>query len=86
MADNSTKPREDEVTRLMEEVDRYRTATEDALQQLDWCIGYFVGCNKASIAKALGANRSHIRGQIRRKELPVPTPEDSGREGRSSRG
>ena len=86
MADNSAKASDDaEVVRLLEEVDRYRTATEDALQQLDWCIGYFVGSNKQSIARALGANRSHIRSQIRRKELPVPTPDESGRAGRSSR-
>jgi len=75
-----------EVARLMEEVDRFRTATEDALQQLDWCIGYFVGCNKQSIARALGANRTHIRSSIRRKdepELATPTPGDSGRQGRA---
>jgi hypothetical protein len=84
MADNDHL----EVTRLMEEVDRFRTATEDALQQLDWCIGYFVGCNKQSIAKALGANRTHIRSTIRRKDEPdlsTPTPDASGRKGRASR-
>jgi hypothetical protein len=32
-----------EVARLMKEVERYRTAAEEALQQLDWCIGYFAG-------------------------------------------
>jgi hypothetical protein len=55
---------EAEVARLMREVDRYRTATEDSLQQLDWCIGYFTGCNKSRIAKSLSANRSHIRRHI----------------------
>jgi hypothetical protein len=66
--------REHEVARLMEEVDRYRTATEDALQQLDWCIGYLVGCNKGRIAEALGANRSYIRRCLmNRSDQPTPT-------------
>ena len=64
---------EREVERLEEESDRYRRAMEDALQQLDWCIGYFVGSNKGSIAKSLGANRSYIRKHIlKRSEQPVP--------------
>lgn len=29
-----------EIDHLMEEVERYRSAAEDAIQQLDWCIGY----------------------------------------------
>ena len=83
MATDSTSSRE--TARLMEEVDRYRTATEDALQQLDWCIGYFVGCNKQSIARSLGANRAQIRTQIRRKTLDVPTANGgTERKGRSS--
>ena len=82
MATDSTSSRE--TARLMEEVDRYRTATEDALQQLDWCIGYFVGCNKQSIARSLGANRAQIRTQIRRKTLDVPTNGSPERKGRSS--
>lgn len=45
---------------LEADVERYRRATEDALQQLDWCIGYFHGCGKRGIAKALS-------------EQPVPT-------------
>jgi hypothetical protein len=68
---------------LMEEVDKYRTATEDALQQLDWCIGYFVGCNKPALARALGSNRGYIRAQIRKKdeELPENPEEHVDREG-----
>jgi DNA-binding transcriptional regulator LsrR (DeoR family) len=62
-----------EVERLMSEVDKYRTATEDALQQLDWCVGYFTGCNKASIAKSLGANRAYIRRHLlNRQEAGMP--------------
>lgn len=66
---------ENRVVELMREVDRYRTATEDALQQLDWCIGYFTGCNKAGVARALSANRSAIRRHLLKRDeqaLPVP--------------
>jgi hypothetical protein len=71
---------ERDVEELMVEVDRYRTATEDALQQLDWCIGYFVGCGKSGLARSLGANRAHIRRHVlKRAEQPVPagTPAES---------
>jgi hypothetical protein len=72
-----------ELSRMMHEVDRYRTACEDALQQLDWCIGYFVGCNKPALARALGSNRGYIRAQIRKKdeELPENPEEHVDREG-----
>ena len=57
-----------------DEVERYRRASEDALQQLDWCIGYFHGCGKTGIARGLANNRSHIRQHLlRRSEQPVPT-------------
>ena len=61
------------VVELMNDVDRYRTACEDTLQQLDWCIGYFTGCNKRGLAKALSANRSSIRRNLlHRPELGMP--------------
>ena len=63
-----------EAAEKIEEVDRYRTATEDALQQIDWCIGYFVGCNKRHIAQSLGANRAYIRRHfLHRPEQSLPT-------------
>jgi hypothetical protein len=40
---------------------RYRRAAEDALQQLDWAIGYLHGIRKTKISRALAANRNHIR-------------------------
>ena len=59
---------------LEDEVERYRRASEDALQQLDWCIGYFHGCGKTGIARALANNRSHIRQHLlRRSKQPVPS-------------
>jgi hypothetical protein len=73
--DRSTDSPQDEQWRdLEEELERYRRAAEDALQQLDWCIGYFHGCGKKGIAKALSSNRSHIRRHLlQRSEQPVPT-------------
>jgi hypothetical protein len=81
MAAPSTRQRDREVEELeaqldelMHDVDRYRTACEDTLQQLDWCIGYFTGCNKRSVAKALSANRAAIRRHLmRRDEQALPT-------------
>ena len=55
------------------ELERYRQAAEDALQQLDWCIGYLHGIRKTEISRALARNRAHIRTELlRRPEEPVP--------------
>jgi hypothetical protein len=59
-----------------QELERYRQAAEDALQQLDWCIGYLHGIRKVDISRALARNRAHIRTQLlRRPEQPVPAQE-----------
>jgi hypothetical protein len=56
-----------------EEVERYRQAAEDALQQLDWCIGYLHGIRKLDVSRALAKNRSYIRSQLlKRHEEPLP--------------
>jgi hypothetical protein len=58
------------------EVERYRRAAEDALQQLDWCIGYLHGIRKVEVSKALAKNRSYIRTQLLdREEQPMPAQE-----------
>jgi hypothetical protein len=58
------------------EADRYRKAAEDALQQLDWAIGYLHGIRKVQISRALAKNRSYIRQELMgRSEQPVPTQE-----------
>jgi hypothetical protein len=58
------------------EADRYRKAAEDALQQLDWAIGYLHGIRKVEISRALAKNRSYIRSQLMgRSEQPVPSQE-----------
>jgi hypothetical protein len=56
-----------------EELERYRQAAEDALQQLDWCIGYLHGIRKVGISRALAKNRAYIRTRLlSRPEEPVP--------------
>jgi hypothetical protein len=57
-----------------DEASRYRQAAEDALQQLDWCIGYLHGIRKTQISRALARNRNHIRSNLmHRSEQPLPT-------------
>jgi hypothetical protein len=52
----------------------YRRAAEDALQQLDWAIGYLHGIQKTEISKALAKNRSHIRQRLLGKDAePDPS-------------
>jgi hypothetical protein len=66
--------RQEEVDEKQAEADRYRKAAEDALQQLDWAIGYLHGIRKVDISKALAKNRSYIRRELMgRAEEPVPT-------------
>ena len=58
----------------IDQLERYRRAAEDALQQLDWCIGYLHGIRKTDISRALAKNRSQIRTHLmRRPEQPVPS-------------
>jgi hypothetical protein len=62
------------IRELENEVERYRRAAEDALSQLDWCIGYMHGCGKKSLARSLSRNRGYIRTHLmKRSEQPVPT-------------
>ena len=62
------------IRELENEVERYRQASEDALQQLDWCIGYMHGSGKKSIARSLSKNRSYIRTHLmKRAEQPMPS-------------
>jgi hypothetical protein len=81
--DETTDSRQNGQVRALDaEVERYRRASEDALQQLDWCIGYLHGCGKRGIARALAANRSHIRRHIlQRSEQPVPTERTKASDG-----
>jgi hypothetical protein len=61
-----------------DETDRYRQAAEDALQQLDWTIGYLHGIRKTEISKALAKNRSYIRKRLMGEaEEPLPAQQTS---------
>jgi hypothetical protein len=61
-----------------QEADKYRKAAEDALQQLDWVIGYLHGIHKTDISKALAKNRSFIRKRLMHEpEEPLPTQQTS---------
>jgi hypothetical protein len=60
--------------RAWKEAQRYRQAAHDALEQLDWCIGYLHGSHKGRIAAALGRNRAYIRQKLLQEaEEPTPT-------------
>jgi hypothetical protein len=68
--------RQQDVDEKQAEADRYRQAAEDALQQLDWAIGYLHGIRKVEISQALAKNRSFIRKSLMgRSEQPVPSQE-----------
>ena len=59
------------------EADRYRRAATEALEMLDWCIGYLVGTRKEKIAAQLAKNRAHLRKQLMHEpEEPLPTSKD----------
>jgi hypothetical protein len=59
-----TRSRTDDGTR--EDVERYRRAAEETLNQLDWCISYLHRIRKPDIAQALERNRSTIRRRMGR--------------------
>jgi hypothetical protein len=57
-----------------DETDRYRQAAQDALEQLDWCIGYLHGIHKTKISSQLAKNRAHIKRNLLQQDVePVPS-------------
>lgn len=59
------------------ESERYRQAATEALEMLDWCIGFLVGIRKESIATQLAKNRKHIREDLMHEPSePVPTSKE----------
>jgi hypothetical protein len=56
--------------------ERYRQAAEDALQQLDWCIGYLHGIKKGTISRQLAKNRTYIKRNLM-KEAGEPLPTEA---------
>jgi len=55
------------------QAERYRRAAEEALQQLDWCIGYLHGIRKGQISTRLAKNREYIKRNMMKEET-APTP------------
>ena len=56
-----------------DELERWRRAAEDAMQQLDWAIGYLHGIGKNREARTLAANRRVIRQRVLERS-PQPLP------------
>jgi hypothetical protein len=57
-----------------DETERYRQAANDALEQLDWCIGYLHGIHKTKISSQLAKNRAHIKRELMRdRAAPIPS-------------
>jgi hypothetical protein len=62
------------IRELGNEVERHRQASEDALQQLDWCIGYLHGTGRRGVARSLAKNRAYIRRHLLKQAAePLPT-------------
>jgi hypothetical protein len=75
-AQDSQQRAQARIRELEEEVERYRRASEDALSELDWCIGYLHGSGKRGLARALSKSRGYIRTQLmKRAEQPLPSQE-----------
>ena len=56
------------------ESDRYREAAEEALQHLDWCIGYLHGIRKSQLSARLAENRDWIKKNLMRTPVsPLPS-------------
>jgi len=69
----STRP-----TNEADDLELYRRAADDALQQVDWYIGYLHAIGKQGEAQMLGRNRQTIRTQLlNRKAEPVPAGANS---------
>jgi hypothetical protein len=73
MAQNNKR---DSIGETGDELERWRRAAEDALQQLDWAIGYLHGIGKDYEARALAANRRVIRQRLLEQDAePLPAEE-----------
>jgi hypothetical protein len=51
---------------IRDDVERYRRAAEETLNQVDWCISYLYRIRKPDIAQALERNRATIRRRMNR--------------------
>jgi hypothetical protein len=67
------------MARATMELDEYKRAMDDALQQLDWVVAYLQGLQKNKVARALAQNRDYLKRQIDHDhtETDEPTEETS---------
>jgi hypothetical protein len=55
------------------EAERYRKATQMALDQIDWCVEYLRTLRKTKISKQLARNRSAIAARLVAPEKDRPS-------------
>ena len=55
---------DDEARRREGEIERYRRAAEETLEQLEWCVNYLHRIRKSRIAEVVDKNRRHIRRRM----------------------
>ncbi len=72
-ADTQVAELQQELDHLMEEVERYRSAAEDAMQQLDWCIGYFAGSRRRLGPRTQREQVAHPTQYLRREAQSTPS-------------
>jgi hypothetical protein len=66
------------------ELERWRRAADDAMQQLSWAIGYLHGIGKHAQARTLAINRRIIRERIlERPGQPLPVQAEGVHNGRA---
>jgi hypothetical protein len=66
------------------ELERWRRAADDAMQQLSWAIGYLHGIGKHAQARTLAINRRIIRERIlERSGQPLPVQAEGVHNGRA---
>jgi hypothetical protein len=77
MADNGKSSSTDNGDGHSGRAERYKKAANEALEMLDWTIGFLVGSRKHDIASQLARNRKHIREDLMREPAePVPTTKE----------
>jgi hypothetical protein len=75
--DDNNDNKQKTIGKPSDELERWRRAAEDALQQLDWAIGYLHGIRKHPEARVLAANRRFIRERLLKQDAE-PLPDDAG--------
>ena len=71
MADDGNGRRRDSA-----EVEQLRQVVNDALQQLDWAIGFLHGIGKGPEARVLSQNRRYLRRQLLRRQEQAPEQQE----------